>query len=111
MKSVWKDRGFWLCALLFAGLFGTALYFEHIDKYHPFPFIWIFHAVTISSWLLGPYCRWSGRWKPGDGRAWGALVLLCALLQAPMCAVSYVSWALLGASAAMGLVGVLFAKR
>ena len=112
MKSVWKDWRFWLCALLFAGLFGTALYCEHIDKYHPFPFIWVFHAVTISSWLLGPYCRWSGRWKPGDGRVWGGWVLLCGLLcQLPMCGVSGVSWVLLGVSAVMGLGGILFAER
>ena len=111
MKSIWKDGRFWVCALLFAGLFGTALCFEHIGRYHPFPYIAVFHAMTLFSWLSGLYCRWSGRWKPRDGRAWGTLVLLCALPQAPMCAVSHVSWALLGASLALGLGGVLFAKR
>ena len=111
MKSVVRDWRFWICALLFAGLFGLALYFEHIDKYHPLPHIWIFHALTIFFWLAGPYCRWNGRWKKGDGRTWGGWVLLCGLLfQFPMCGVSGVSWVLLGISLVLGIGGILFAK-
>lgn len=112
MKSVWKDRRFRVCALLFAGLLGPALYWEHIDKYHPFPFIWILHSVTISSWLLGLYCRWSGRWRPGDGRVWGGWVLLCGLFfQFPVCGVSGVSRVLLGISLVLGIGGILSAKQ
>lgn len=111
MKSIWKVRRLWVCALLSAGLFGLAVGFEHIDRYHPFPYIAAFHALTFFSWLSGLYGRWCGRWKPEDRLAWGTLVLLCALPQAPMCAVSHVSWALLGVSAAMGLGGVFFAER
>lgn len=112
MRELGKDRKFWLCALLFAGLLGTALCFEHIDKYHPFPYIAVFHALTFLSWLWGMYCRWSGRWKPGDGRVWGGWVLcLALLLQLPMCMVSFVSWVLLGVSLVMGFGGVLCSRR
>ena len=99
-----KNRKFWLCALLFAGLLGLAAGFEHIDQYHPFPYIMMFHALTLFSWLSGLYHRW----KPGDGRAWGVLVLLCALPQIFMCMVSYVSWVCLGVSLVLGAGAYLF---
>lgn len=112
MRELGKDRKFWLCAALFVGLFGLAVRFEHIDKYHPFPYIAVFHALTFLSWLWGLYSRWSGRWKPGDGRVWGGWVLcLALLLQLPMCMVSFVSWVLLGVSLVMGLGGILCSRR
>lgn len=105
MKNVVRDWRFWVCALLFAGLFGAALYIEHIDQYHPLPQIWVLHAITIFFWLAGPYCRWSGRWEPGDGRVWGGWVLFSAvLLQLPMWGVSFVSRVLLGISLGMGVL-------
>ena len=107
--TIWRDRRFWACAVLFGGLFWLAAYFEPL-RCHPFPFLYVFHALTLFSWLSGLYCRWSGRWKPGDGRAWGSLVLLCALPQAPMCMISYVSWVLLGVSLVMG-VGAMICSR
>lgn len=106
-----KRRKLWSCVLLFAVLFGLAAGFEHIDRYHPFPYIAAFHALTLFSWLSGLYSRWSGRWKPGEGRAWGVLVLLCALSQVPMCAVSYVSWVLLGVSLALGFGALLVSRK
>ncbi len=111
MGKTVKDRRFWVCAALFGGLLWLALHFEHIDQYHPFPYICIFHAATIFSWLSGLYCRWSGRWKPGDSSAWGVLVLLCALPQLLMCMVSFVSWVLLGVSLALGVTAVLRTRR
>ena len=102
-----KDRKFWLCALLFAGLLGLAAGFEHIDQYHPFPYIMMFHALTLFSWLSGLYHRW----KPGDRRAWGILVLLCALPQMLMCMVSYVSWVCLGVSLVLGAGAILKGEK
>lgn len=96
-----------VCVLLFAGLFGLAVGFEHIDRYHPFPYIAAFHALTLFSWLSGLYSRWCGRWKPGDRRAWGTLVLLCALPQLPMCVISLVSRWMLGGSLILGFGAVL----
>lgn len=112
MRNVVKDVRFWLCGLLFAGLFGLALRFEHIDKYHPFPYIALLHALTLLSWLSGLYCRWSGRWRSGDGRTWGGWVLTCGfLIQLPMCGVSIVSLVLLGISLVLGIGGILSAKQ
>ena len=102
-----KNRKFWLCALLFAGLLGLAAGFEHIDQYHPFPYIMMFHALTLFSWLSGLYHRW----KPGDGCAWGVLVLLCALPQIFMCMVSYVSWVCLGVSLVLGAGAILKGEK
>ena len=102
-----KNRKFWLCALLFAGLLGLAAGFEHIDQYHPFPYIMMFHALTLFSWLSGLYHRW----KPGDGRAWGVLVLLFALPQIFMCMVSYVSWVCLGVSLVLGAGAILKGEK
>lgn len=103
----WRDRRFWACGLLFAGLLVLVGYFEFRPfRYHPFPFLYVFHALTLFPWLSGLYCRWSGRWRPGDRRVWGGLVLLCALPQLPMCMISYVSWVLLGVSLAMGMGGI-----
>ncbi|MEY8417853.1 hypothetical protein AALA83_01070 [Oscillospiraceae bacterium 44-5] len=111
MKSIVRDGRFWACALLFAGLLGLILYFEHIDRYHPFPYILVVHALTVFSCLAGLYSWWSGRWKRGDGRTWGGWVLLCGLLcQLPMCGVSGVSWVMLGACLVMGLGALLFSK-
>lgn len=112
MKNMLRDRRFWICVLLFIVLLCPALHFEHMDRYHPFPYILVFHALTIFCWLAGLYCRWSGRWKKGDGRTWGGWVLLCGLFfQLPMCGVSGVSWVLLGISLVLGIGGILFAKR
>ena len=55
--------------------------------------------------------RWSGRWKSGDGRAWGVLVLLCALPQIFMCMVSYVSWVGLGVSLVLGAGAILKGEK
>ena len=111
-KKIWRDRRFWLCGALLAGLLGLALRFEHIDKYHPFPYIAVLHALTLFTWLSGLYRRWSGRWRPGYGRVWGGWVLLLALLfQLPMCMVSFVSWVMLGVSLVMGLGAVFCSKR
>ena len=106
-----KDRKFWMCALPYAGLLGLAAGFEHIDQYHPFPYIMMFHALTLFSWLSGLHHRWSGRWKSGDGRAWGVLVLLCALPQIFMCMVSYVSWVGLGVSLVLGAGAILKGEK
>ena len=65
LEKIWKNGRFWGCVLLFAGLFGLALYFEHIDRYHPFPYIMVFHALTLVSWVWGLYHRR----RPGDRRA------------------------------------------
>lgn len=112
MKNMLRDRRFWICVLLFVALLCSTLHFEHVDRYHPFPYILVFHALTIFCWLAGLYCRWSGRWKKGDGHAWGGWVLLCGLLfQLPMCGISGVSWVLLGACLVMGLGSVLCSKR
>lgn len=111
MRKTLRNQRFWLCVLLFAGLLGLALRFEHIDRYHPAPYIVVFHALTLFSWLSGLYCRRSGRWRPGDGCHWGVWVLLGALPQALMCMVSYVSWALLGASLVMGTAALIRRKK
>lgn len=108
MKRMWKDRRFWLCVLLFFGLLWLALRHEHIDaKYHPAPYIWLFHATTLFSWLAGLYCRWTGHWTPDGRKAWGCWVLLGACSQLLMWGVSAVSRVLLTASLIMGIAALL----
>ena len=107
LEKIWKDGRFWGCVLLFAGLFGLALYFEHIDRYHPFPYIMVFHALTLVSWVWGLYHRR----RPGDRRAWGCWVLLSALPQILMCMVSFVAWGLLGMSLVMGIAAIICSEK
>ena len=111
MRKRWRDRRFRVCVLLFAGLFLLTLRFEYIDRYHPFPYILIFHALVLYAWLSGLYFRWDGRWKPGDGPAWGTFVLVCALPQVLMCGVSLVSRVLLGVSLVLGTGAILLERK